>query len=187
MTHEFVSDLRAPADEVWAAATDFAGINDELKPLMRMTAPKGWQTLSIDRIEPSQRLFRSWLLLLGVVPIDYDDLTITEIGPGHRFQERSRMLSASVWEHERVVTATGEDSCRLTDRVSFTARTPLHGMVLRRVVPRLFAHRHRRLRRRYGGRQLLSRVSRPSPPPRRRSTGPRPTARRGLLRLPSWR
>jgi hypothetical protein len=151
VTLELASDLRAPADEVWAAATDFATINDELWPLMRMTAPTEWQTLSVDRVEPGQRLFRSWLLLLGVLPIDYDDLTISEIGPGHRFQERSRMMSASLWEHERTVAATGPGSCRLTDRVDFVARTALHGMVLHRVVPRVFAHRHRRLRRRYGG------------------------------------
>jgi hypothetical protein len=147
---EVSSDLCAPASEVWAAATDFSGINDELRPLMRMTAPRGRRQLSADRIEPGQRLFRSWLLLFGVVPVDYDDLTIAELGPGHRFQERSRMLSASVWEHERVVEPTGPDSCRVTDRVAFTARTALHAAVLRRVVPRLFAHRHRRLRRRFG-------------------------------------
>jgi ligand-binding SRPBCC domain-containing protein len=147
---EVVSELAAPAEEVWAAATDLAQINDELKPLMRMTAPRGWESLSLERIQPGQRLFRSWLLLLGFLPVDYDDLTIAEIGPGHRFQERSRMMSASVWEHERVVVPTGTGSCRLTDRVGFVPRTALHGVVLRRVVPLLFAHRHRRLRKRYG-------------------------------------
>jgi hypothetical protein len=147
---ELVSDLAAPAEEVWAAATDLVAINDELGPWMRMTAPRGRRTLSVDDVTPGRRLFRSWLLVLGVLPVDYDDLTITAIGPGHRFQERSRMMSASVWEHERTVTATGAASCRVTDRVGFVPRTALHGMVLRRVVPRLFAHRHRRLRRRYG-------------------------------------
>jgi hypothetical protein len=147
---ELSSELQAPADEVWTAATDVAGINDELWPLMRMTAPKGWRTLSPDQVEPGQRLFRSWLLLLGVIPVDYDDLTIAELGPGHRFQERSRMASASLWEHERLVEPTGSGSCRVTDRVAFLARTALHDAVLRRLVPRLFAHRHHRLRRRFG-------------------------------------
>jgi hypothetical protein len=147
---EISSDLRASADDVWAAATDFAGINDEFWPLMRMTAPKGFRTLTADRIQPGRRLFRSWLLLLGVLPVDYDDLTISELGPGHRFQERSRMLSATRWEHERVVEATGPASCRITDRVAFTPRTAMHAAVLRRLVPRLFSHRHRRLRRRFG-------------------------------------
>ena len=147
----FVSHLPAPADEGWAAATDFAAINDELTPLMRMTAPEEWRTLSIDRVEPGRRLFRSWLLLAGVVPVDYDDLTIVEVGPGHRFLERSRMLSAPVWVHERVVVPTGPHSCRVTDQVQFEARSVVHRAVLRRVVPRLFAHRHQRLRRRYAG------------------------------------
>jgi hypothetical protein len=135
---------------VWAAVTDLAQINDELMPLMRMTAPRGWKSRSLEQLQPGQRLFRSWLLLLGVVPVDYDDLMIAEIEPGRRFQERSRMMSASVWEHERVVVPTGPESCRVTDRVGFVPRTALHGTVLRRVVPVLFAHRHRRLRRRYG-------------------------------------
>ena len=148
---EFTSELRAEADDVWAAATDFAGINDELWPLMRMTAPKDWRTLSAERIEPGRRLFRSWLLLLGFVPVDYDDLTITELGPGRRFQERSRMLSATVWEHERVVEPVGAGTCRVTDRVSFSPRTAVHAAVLSRLVPRLFDHRHHRLRRRFGG------------------------------------
>ena len=146
----FVSHLRASAAEVWAAATDLELINEELKPLMRMTAPKEWRTLSVDQVRSGQRLFRSWLLLFSVLPVDYDDLTIAEVGPGHRFLERSRMASATVWEHERTIDPTGPQSCQVTDQVGFVARTALHGAVLRRMVPLLFAHRHQRLRRRYG-------------------------------------
>ena len=61
------------------------------------------------------------------------------------------LLSAVVWEHERTVVATGGHSCLVTDRVGFTSRTAMPAAVLRRVVPRLFEHRHRRLRRRFGG------------------------------------
>ncbi len=147
---EQVSHLRAPAAEVWAAATDFRGINAELMPLLRMTAPRGVTGLSVEELEPGRRLFRSWLLLFGLLPVDYDDLTIAEVGPGHRFLERSRMLSASSWEHERVVEPTGARSCRVTDRVRWTPRAAPFGLVLRVVVPRLFAHRHDRLRKRYG-------------------------------------
>lgn len=35
------------------------------------------------QIQPGQRLFRSWLLLFGVIPIDYDDICIAQIGPGY--------------------------------------------------------------------------------------------------------
>ena len=66
-TFEVCSDLGAPAARVWAHATDLGGINAELMPLMRMTSPKGWTTLSADRVRFGERLFRSWLLLFGVL------------------------------------------------------------------------------------------------------------------------
>ncbi len=150
-TFEVRSDLSAPAERVWEHATDLAGVNAELMPLMRMTFPKGAGSLSADRIQLGERLFRSWLLLFGVVPIDYDDLTIVELQPGHRFLERSRMMSASVWEHERVVERTSSTSCRVSDRLSYRPRFAPFGLVLGWLVPRLFAHRHRRLRRLFGG------------------------------------
>ncbi|GAB2868518.1 hypothetical protein GCM10027026_18360 [Myroides odoratimimus subsp. xuanwuensis] len=146
---ELVSHLARPAAEVWAAATDFSGITAELRPWLRMTAPADQRRLP-EQVQPGRRLFRSWLLLGGVVPIDYDDLALTELEPGRRFLEQSRMLSASLWQHERIVEPTGATTCRLVDRVAFIPRTPLHGLVLRWFVPRLFAHRHRQLRRLHG-------------------------------------
>ena len=140
------SHLDAPAETVWGYVTTFEGVNSELRPLLRMTTPRDWTRLAPERIRLGERLFRSWLLLFGVLPIDYDDLTIVAMGPGYRFLERSRMMSASVWEHERSVEAMGSDSCRVTDRVSYTPRWRPFGLVLRWFVPALFAHRHRRLR-----------------------------------------
>lgn len=150
-TFAISSSLDAPASLVWRDATDLARVNHELRPWLRMTSPPDWDTLSVDRVEPGRRLFRSWLLLGGLVPVDYDDLTIVELEPGRRFLERSQMLSAPVWEHERVVEPLpGSASC-LTDRIRFTARSGLHAAVLALAVPWVFGHRHRRLRKRYGG------------------------------------
>jgi hypothetical protein len=89
------------------------------------------------------------MLLFGVFPIDYDDVCIVEIGPGYRFLERSQMTSSSTWEHERIVAEATSSTCRITDRVRFTPRWLPLGPVLRWFVPRLFAHRHRQLKRRY--------------------------------------
>ena len=99
--------------------------------------------------DPTQ--VRSWLLLFGVIPIDYDDICIAEIGPGYRFLERSQMMSASTWEHERIVVDELPGTCRITDRVRFTARYAPLGTILRWLVPRVFAHRHDRLQDRYRG------------------------------------
>jgi hypothetical protein len=33
-------------------------------------------------VKPPDRLGRSWLLLFGFIPFDYDDLGLAELGPG---------------------------------------------------------------------------------------------------------
>jgi hypothetical protein len=95
---------------------------------------------------PGKPLFRSWLLLGGVVPIEYDDLTLVAVEPGRRFLEPSSLLTQRVWEHGRLVEPAAS-GCRLTDRVRFCPRiswlAPLFAFVLQAV----FRLRHRNLRR----------------------------------------
>lgn len=146
---EFSCVVEAPAERVWGEVTHFAGINGELMPLLRMTSPRAWADRTIEDAEPGQRLFRSWLLLFGVIPIDYDDIGIAEIGPGCRFLERSRMMSAALWEHEREIVDVGANACRVTDRLRLIPRWRPMGLVLRWFVPRIFTHRHNRLQQRY--------------------------------------
>jgi hypothetical protein len=65
--------------------------NAELWPFLRMTYPRGRSRLDPEVVPIGTRAFRSWLLLFGLVPVDYDDLTFHEIVPGtalgwlHRF------------------------------------------------------------------------------------------------------
>jgi hypothetical protein len=96
-----------------------------------------------------ERLFRSWVLLFGVLPIDYDDLTLVAIEPGRGFQERSTMLSMRAWEHDRTLEGDGS-GCVVRDRLGIEPRVPGMGPLLERVVRATFRHRHRRLRRRFG-------------------------------------
>jgi ligand-binding SRPBCC domain-containing protein len=139
---------------VWRHATTAAGINAEFGPWMRMTVPRRLRNTSLDEVELGVRVCRSWVLVLGVVPFEYDDLVIVERGPGLRFLERSSTLVAQTWEHERTVAPT-DHGCRLTDRVSLeprraVARLPGSDVMVRRVVEAIFAHRHRRLAARFG-------------------------------------
>jgi ligand-binding SRPBCC domain-containing protein len=89
------------------------------------------------------------VLLGGLVPVEYDDLTLVELGPGLRFLERSPVLSQRSWQHERRVEPV-DGGCRLTDRLTFEPRVAAAARVSRRVVEAIFAHRHRRLVRRFG-------------------------------------
>lgn len=142
------SELDAQPEALWARITDPAGINDELRPLMRMTVPAGAPDFGLDDPEPG-RIGRSWLLLFGFLPFDYDDLTIVRLEPGRGFLERSSMLSMRLWEHERTLTPLGSGRCRITDRVAWEPRLPLPGALSRRLVLAVFRHRHRRLRLRF--------------------------------------
>ena len=147
---EVSSELGAGAEAVWARAIDPAGINYELRPLMRMTVPGGAANFGLDEAEPGH-VGRSWILLFGLVPFDYDDLNVVRLDPGRGFLERSTLLSQPLWEHERTLEPLGDDRCRITDRVAWEPRPPLPGAWLRPLIGFVFRHRHRRLQRAFGG------------------------------------
>jgi ligand-binding SRPBCC domain-containing protein len=148
---ELTSKLDAPAGRVWERVTTFEGVNDELRPLLRMTAPRQLQALDPADVRLGERMFRSWVLLFGLLPVDYDDLTLIALEPGRGFHERSRMLSMRVWEHERWIEPDGADACLLRDRLTFEPRGALPRAFVAAIVRALFRHRHRRLRRYFGG------------------------------------
>ena len=151
---EITSELAAGADEVWSHATSPAGVNYEMSPLLRMTFPRNAENLT-ETWAPGRTLFRSWLLLGGVLPVEYDDIAFVAVEPGRRFHERSVLLSQRVWEHERLIEpiAAAAGSCRVTDRLAFEPRLAPLGAVYEAVFRRVFAHRHRRLRKRFGERR----------------------------------
>jgi hypothetical protein len=122
---EQITQVPAPADVVWERATSPEGINHELSPILRMTMPRGLSDATIDDVVVGEPLGRAWILLFGFLPVDYDDLSLVELEPGHRFLERSSMLSMRVWQHERRVAQPEGDTRRVTDRLSFEPRRPL--------------------------------------------------------------
>jgi hypothetical protein len=148
---EISSELAAGAEEVWAHTTSPAGVNYEMAPWLRMTFPRDAGNLT-ETWAPGRTLFRSWLLVVGVLPLEYDDVAFVAVEPGRRFLERSVLLSQRVWEHERVVEPLGPlaRGCRVTDRLGFEPRVAPLGAIYEGVFRQVFAHRHRRLRKRFG-------------------------------------
>jgi ligand-binding SRPBCC domain-containing protein len=126
-----------------------AGINDEFWPLFRMTAPRSLRERGLDEVELGTRICRSWVLLAGVLPIDYDDITLVRLDPPNGFLECSSMLSQRSWQHERTLEQLPQ-GCLLTDSVRYQPRLPIPDIALRTLYRRVFRHRHRRLRRRFG-------------------------------------
>ncbi|GGU10311.1 hypothetical protein [Nocardioides albus] len=143
------STVAAPLDAVWRRVTDFEGINDELMPLMRMRVPAGIRDTAMDTVPLGVPLGRSWLFYLGFLPLDYDDLMVTELVPGSHFQEVSTMASMRRWTHRRELYAVDAGHTEVTDVVGFEPRFAALARPLEPVVRCLFVHRHRRLARHF--------------------------------------
>jgi ligand-binding SRPBCC domain-containing protein len=144
------SVVDAPTDEVWRRVVTPEGINDEVRPIMTMSIPRGAQEMTIDEVPLGTPIGRAWLRLFGVLPFDYDYLTIVEVQPGRAFREESTMLSMRLWRHERSVTPDGATAI-VHDRITFQLRAGLRPLtpVLAAGIGALFSHRHRRLQRHF--------------------------------------
>jgi ligand-binding SRPBCC domain-containing protein len=141
-------DVPASAGAVWERIIHPDGINDEMRPWMTMRMPREASGLTVETIPLGQSIGRAWLRLFGLIPFEYDYLTIVEIEPGKRFLERSTMLSMRRWEHERTLIPVAGGT-QVHDRVTLQPRFPVPGLaaLLARVVDAFFKHRHRRLHR----------------------------------------
>lgn len=126
-----------------------AGVNAELRPLVRMTAPEAWAARAIVDWPARRRLFSSWVLLLGVLPIDRHRFYFEAIHPGRGFVERSSSATNTEWRHTRTVVETA-GGCRVEDTVTYRCRVAVLGRLLSPVYKLVFRHRHRRLRALYG-------------------------------------
>jgi ligand-binding SRPBCC domain-containing protein len=143
------SRLDAPPDQVWDRVTSPDGINDEMRPYLRMTLPRGVERLDPESVEIGTPIGRSWILLFGLLPFDYDEVCLARLDPGRGFLERSKMLSQRAWEHERTLEPAG-GGCLITDRVSWQPRLGLPARPLRPLIGWFFRHRHKRLRQHFG-------------------------------------
>lgn len=142
------SDLPISIEEFHISLT-MNGVNRELSPFIKMTAPEGLLNQPILRLPTGQHLFHSWILLLGLLPIDRHAFLLESTDPfegfAEGFAERSSSIVNSLWRHERKVTATAS-GCTVSDIVEFQCRAPLLGYLLKPVYRGVFALRHRKIR-----------------------------------------
>jgi hypothetical protein len=135
---------------IWERVITPEGINDEIWPVIRMTVPRGLDGVTIDDVTPPATLGRSWFLAGGVLPIDYDMITIAALEPPEMFLEHSTMLTFSDWVHERRVQAVTAETSVLEDHVSWRGRGAINRSALLRrsqvwLLSAMFRHRHKRL------------------------------------------
>jgi len=162
----FESTLHASRERVWEWISSVQGIQAEMWPWLRMTAPRSVRSLADVPFQPGVRMFRSFVFLFGVLPIDYSDLTLLELDAGSGFVEQSPMGSMKLWRHGRRVLPcdSDESSVRLVDQLTFRPRLA-RGLV-RWFIGRVFAHRHAVLRATFGDARSQSPAPRsPAMPP----------------------
>lgn len=148
------SFLPVEPQRVWDRCTTPEGINHELLPIMKMTVPPAMKGRTIADLPLGRKLGRSWFLLFGLIPFDYDDLGLSEVESGRFFRETSTMSSIEDWEHRRELVPT-DGGTLVVDAVKFSlspVRSMLPGVfsVLAAMLAFFFRHRHRRLARHFG-------------------------------------
>jgi hypothetical protein len=147
------SDLEIEAEEFLKMLT-IEGVNAELRPIAQMTAPSSWKRIPIEQWPENQLLFNSWILLLGVFPIDLHFFTMQQVRAGKGFAEASSSIINKQWCHVREVTSI-HPGCRVTDIVRYQSRLPFVGHLLKPIYKMVFRNRHRNLTTQYGGHALL--------------------------------
>ena len=93
--------VRAARDRVWARVVTAEGVSDEFGPLLTMRFPSRLAGSSIVDLPRGRSIGRAWILLGGVIPVEYDDLVVVDLVAPRYFRERSRLGSCRVWEHRR--------------------------------------------------------------------------------------
>lgn len=145
----FSSNLPVSVDEVLMTLT-MEGVNTELNPFVRMTAPSAYSRRNILDWPKKQALFKSWILLFKFLPIDRHAFYFDAINPQAGFSESSSSWTNRYWNHERKVIAEGT-GCRVIDTVHYQSRIPFIDLLLQPIYRFVFWQRHKYLRRHYGG------------------------------------
>jgi ligand-binding SRPBCC domain-containing protein len=146
----FESLVAASPEKVWSRVSTMPGVNAELMPILRMTYPPALSNLDAAPRELLGKLaFKSWVLLLGLLPIDRHFLSLASVTTGEGFDERSSSWSNRIWNHRRTLTPVAGGTY-IVDELAFEPRVKLAAPFLRWFVGTVFNHRHRVLCREFG-------------------------------------
>ena len=144
------SHLQVDPATFWQTAGTLDGVNAELAPLVRMSCPAAFRHTPLAQWPTGRVLFDSWILLGGVLPVDRHRFKLQQVQPGQGFEETSSTWVHALWHHRRRTVATPQ-GCVVEDRLDIHSRVPGLAWLLWPAIRAVFAHRHRRLRRRWGG------------------------------------
>ena len=144
---EMKTQLTVSANELAHDTLNMSGINYELGPLLKMSAPDKWQSRPITDWPTNQSLFISTILLLGLIPIDRHYFNFKKID-SFGFNENSKSLMNTLWSHERLIKSNGTGSV-ITDVIIYKSKLVILGNLIMPIYKAIFKHRHNRLRAKY--------------------------------------
>ncbi|MFT4099770.1 MAG: hypothetical protein QM674_01820 [Burkholderiaceae bacterium] len=149
MRHQFTfrSELAVSPERFWQSLS-LAAVNEELLPLYRMTASPEILRAPISEWAKREGALKSWILFLGIIPVDRHFFGRIEFTAPTAFVETSSSWLNRSWRHERTAAGT-PGGCELTDRISFEPRFAFLGPLQKILYVAAFRHRHARLGMRY--------------------------------------
>lgn len=137
------SKVRVQPEKFWSEQS-IATINYELGPWIQLSAPAAWQNVKLKEWGGKSPLFDSWVLFMGLVPLDHHTFGSFDTSQKLRFIENSSSWLNRIWQHERVVKPA-PDGCEIVDTVNFSPRLGLMSPFLVKIYTLIFRHRHSRL------------------------------------------
>ena len=145
----FESELSTSSDKIWESITSVKSIRKEIQPFFTMTAPQHIKSLGDIKLALGKPLFRSYVLLLGIIPIDYSDMTLLELEEKLGFVEQSPMKSMKLWRHERSIKPhhSKPDTVILIDKLIFQPRRAK--ILVKKFIEVVFTHRHKVLKKHF--------------------------------------
>lgn len=143
-TYTVQSLIPAARTTLWQHVTQMRHVNDELMPFVRMTYPADRASLAGQAVPMNTVLFRSIILLFGILPIDLHALAFDKIEDDKAFYENSTTLTHKYRKHTRSLTDTTGGTI-VKDEVHFSPRLPLIGHLFLPIYTAIFRHRHRQL------------------------------------------
>ena len=145
---EMESILKSDIERLSKELFTMKGVNEELYPIVTMSAPTIWKSKPITDWPKNTKLFKSRINFLGYIPIDLHDFEFSDISKDG-FKENSSSLMNKQWKHERSIVQSGDDVI-VRDRVDYESKVGLVGLLLKPVYKSIFRHRHSKLKAKYG-------------------------------------
>ena len=145
---EVESDLSVEPAKLYRELLNISGVNRELAPYIKMSAPKQWSVKPICEWPVGEFLFYSRVTLFGLIPIDshgFKFSTVSESG----FSETSKTFMHKEWNHTRSIVKADEGS-KVRDHIEYKSKLGFFGYILMPVFKAIFKHRHNKLKAKYG-------------------------------------